>query len=332
MPQEKIIDAEFKIEREQIPVTAMVRAEIDTQIATARAYPRDLEKFEESAQGLIERHMAMAKKPDEGLNYAIPRGGKMIQGPNARFAEIAAYSYGNLRISRDLVSEENKYVICESICHDLQTNNAERVRVRRRITNRDGVRFDDDMIGVTTNAGASIARRNAVLVVIPKALWWPLYQRALKLAGGETKKEVNENVKKVLEYFAGLKVSEAQVFSVIGIKNPSQMTPEHIATLRGIASAIANGETTVHAAFKMEEPKRKSAVKKKPKARQEAEASGPISGEQFDQMYNLLPDLKLTMQQCVAIMKKLGHTGSPKQFPVAKFQDLIAALEKARKK
>ncbi len=76
---------------------------------------------------------------------------------------------------------------------------------------------------------------------------------------------------------------------------------------------------------------RESKIKEKPKAKQEVEASGPISAEQFDQMYGLLPDLKFTMQQCVGIMKKLGHAGPPKQFPAAKFQALIGALEKAKK-
>ena len=77
---------------------------------------------------------------------------------------------------------------------------------------------------------------------------------------------------------------------------------------------------------------RESTIKEKPKAVQAEEASGPISGEQFDQIYTLIGDLKMTMVQCVGAMKKLGHKGTPKQFPASKFQALVTALEKARKK
>ncbi len=330
----KTIDADFTVEREQVPITALVRAEIDTQIATAKQYPRDLAKFGSKAETMVEEHMTLAKKPEDGLNYAIPRGGKIIQGPNARFAEILAYCWGNLRVSRDLISEESKYVVCESICHDLETNNAERVRVRRRITNREGVRYDDDMITVTSNAGASIARRNAVLVVIPKVRWWPLYQRALRLAGGETKREASDNAKKSLEYFANLKVPEAKVLALLKIKKASDMTAEHVATLRGIASAIQSGETTARVAFSLVGPEegRKSTVKEKPKAEQKEDAKEPISKTgHFDQLYDQLAGLKLTMTDVVAEMRKMAHKGGPREFPDGKFEALMKNLQKRAK-
>jgi hypothetical protein len=77
---------------------------------------------------------------------------------------------------------------------------------------------------------------------------------------------------------------------------------------------------------------RESAVKEKPIEVQQEEIKGPISNEQWDQIYGLLPDFKLTMQQCVGAMKKLGHSGPPRQFPAAKFQALVDALEKMRKR
>ena len=76
---------------------------------------------------------------------------------------------------------------------------------------------------------------------------------------------------------------------------------------------------------------RESKIKEKPKAQQEEESKGPISGEQFEQLYSLLPDLKLSMVDCVAEMKKLGfHSdkqGGPKKFPAGKFLALIEALQ-----
>ena len=324
MSQPKIIDME--IQQERIPVTALAKAEIDTQIATAKQYPRDLPAFEAKTEALIESHMALAKKPEEGLHYALPRGGKIIQGPNARFAEIIASSWGNLRISRDLISEETSHVVCEAICHDLESNNAERVRVRRRITNRDGHRYDDDMITVTANAGASIARRNAVLAVIPKSQWWPLYERALALAGGGTKKEVSANAKSALAHFESLKVSEAQVLAVLGAKKAADLTPEHVATLRGIAAAIKSGETTAAQAFHLGEPAaRSSRVKEKP------QASGPVSNDQMGQIYSLVIDLNIESTDVGKMLETMGHKGGLAKLPAARLPELIEGLERLAK-
>jgi recombinational DNA repair protein RecT len=75
-----------------------------------------------------------------------------------------------------------------------------------------------------------------------------------------------------------------------------------------------------------------SEIKEKSKAEQKAEASGPITGEQYDAMYDQIPPLGLTMQIVIGFMKKLGHKGSPRQFPTAKYQDLIEMMMKAKKK
>lgn len=78
----------------------------------------------------------------------------------------------------------------------------------------------------------------------------------------------------------------------------------------------------------IQKPARESKIKEKPKAEVEEQTSGPISEAQFDQIYTLVSDLGLTMQQCMAAMKSLGHTGSPKALPASKFQPLIDALTK----
>src|ERR1700754_457466 len=73
---------------------AMIQgAEIDQQIATAKKYPRSLTKFVEQTKGLV----AMDESIAESCIYALPRGGKMIKGPSARFAEIIASQWGNAR-------------------------------------------------------------------------------------------------------------------------------------------------------------------------------------------------------------------------------------------
>jgi hypothetical protein len=338
MQREKVIDMPPSSDVREIatvPTAALARVEVDSQIATAKQYPRDYDRFASSAMKLVETVSIQKSTRDGGeeLFYSMPRGGKLIEGPSVRLAEIIAHTYGNCRVGARTVSEEREFVVCQGVFHDLEQNVAITFEIKRRITRRDGTRYDDDMIGVTANAGCGIAYRNAVLKGVPKAFWLPLYEKARKLAGG-AEKDAAKNRKAVLEYFSKLGAKENDVLRVAGVKTASDLGSEQIATLRGIATAIKDGDTTVAAAFSIPETsqKRESKIKEKPAAAQEAAASGPISGEQFDQIYGLLPDLKLTMVNCIAIMKKLGHTGTPKQFPAAKFQELIAALEKARRK
>ena len=65
-------------------MVAVARAEIDTQIATARAYPRSLKRFRETATTMA----TLDEKTAASCFYALPRGGKSIMGPSARLAEI----------------------------------------------------------------------------------------------------------------------------------------------------------------------------------------------------------------------------------------------------
>ena len=337
LPRERIIDMPSSPDVREIatvPTAALARVEVDSQISTAKQYPRDMDRFASTAMKLVET-VAMQKSTREGgeeLFYSMPRGGKIIEGPSVRLAEIIAHTYGNCRVGARTVAEETDFVVCQGVFHDLEQNVAITFEIKRRIRKRDGTRYDDDMIGVTANAGCGIAYRNAVLKGVPKGFWLPLYERARKLAGG-AEKDAAKNRKAVMDYFGKLGVKEVDVLRVADVKTVADLGPDQIATLRGIATAIKDGDTTGAAAFGTpeKETKRESKIKEKPKAKQEVEASGPISAEAFDQIYGLLPDLKLTMQQCVGIMKKLGHAGPPKQFPASKFQGLIAALEKAKK-
>jgi hypothetical protein len=177
------------------------------------------------------------------------------------------------------------------------------------------------MITVTANAGASIARRNAVLAVIPKAQWWPLYERALKLAGGETKKEVSQGARAALAHFAQMGISEGQVLATIKVKKAADLNAEHVATLRGIATAIKSGETTVAKAFGAPEPKeRKSEVE------EVAPAKGPISQNEADDVYTLMCDRKLDVGKTLALV---SHKGKINTLPKSK---LAALLEKIGEK
>ena len=142
-------------------VIGMSRVEIDQQIATARRYPRQISVVAKNILSTV----TLDEETAAECMYALPRGGKPIQGPSIRFAEAVKAFYGNNRSASRVVHVDRaeKVVVAEGIFHDLETNTATRSEVRRRIVDSKGRLYSDDMIIVTGNAAGSIALRNSIL-------------------------------------------------------------------------------------------------------------------------------------------------------------------------
>ena len=226
-------------------LAAVDRASIDVQIATAKQHPRSVAKAMKEARELA----TLDEETAGSMFYALPRGGKTIEGPSARLAEIMAYAWGNLRVDADIVAEDKTHITAMGTCFDLERNVAVRVRVKRRITNKDGKRYDEDMIGVTGNAAVSIALRNAVFKVIPAALVHTIYAaaRTASLGQGGT---LTQKRHKALAWFAKIGVAEADVFRVLNVSGPEDMGEDALIILRGMVTAIKDGDTTVEQLFR----------------------------------------------------------------------------------
>jgi len=221
-------------------------AEIDQQITTARAYPRSLKRVQSAI-------MSMATLDEESAEeciYALPRGGKPIRGPSIRFAEILKQSYGNCRAGARVVHVDpvEMYVEAEGVFHDLETNSQSTARVRRRISDKKGKIFNGDMIIVTGNAACSIAMRNAILAGVPKPLWRRAYDTVQATITGDVT-TLTENRERAFKALAAFGVKPEQVFQALGVEGVEDISVDHIATLRGMYSALKNGEATVEEMF-----------------------------------------------------------------------------------
>jgi len=224
---------------------AMIKGEVDIQIATAHAYPRSITKFKKKVEELA----AMDQEIAESCFYALPRAGKLIKGESVRFAEIVASSYGNLRVQARVIGMDEKFVTCESACHDLENNVAVSVEVKRRITKKNGQRYDDDMIMTTTNAGCSIAMRNAIFRVVPKALLKPVIDKIEKVGMGD---ERTFDMKKTacFEYFKKLNVTKEELLTVLDKKGVDDIEIDDLVTLGGLKNAIEEGTASIEETFK----------------------------------------------------------------------------------
>lgn len=225
-------------------LTAISRAELDQQITTARAYPRSLRRFVKECMEMATLNERVA----EECFYALPRDGKTIEGPSARLAEIVTSAWGNCRAGARVVDEGAEFITAQGVFHDLERNVQVTVEVRRRITGKGGRRYSSDMIGVTGNAACSIALRNAVFRGIPRAFWVDVYEAARKAAVGDAQTLANKRAQ-MFAHFLKLGATREAIFATIGVQGEEDIGLDELTTLKGIATAIKEGDTTVEQAF-----------------------------------------------------------------------------------
>lgn len=238
MEQDDIITAESGT------LALLNKGEIDMQIATAHKYPRSIKRFRDEVQQMVTLNEQVAGE----CVYALPRDGKTIEGPSARFAEVVASAWGNSRAGARVVSDVGDFVTAQGVFHDLEKNVAITYEVQRRITNKNGQRFKADMIGVTANAACSIALRNAILKGVPKAFWADMYDAARQCIMGDIKTLANRRAD-AIAVFQRYGVMPAQIFERLDVSGEEDITLEHLLTLRGLLTAIKEGDTTAELAF-----------------------------------------------------------------------------------
>lgn len=226
-------------------LSRLVESEINQQVATAKKYPRSLQRFADEAMAMVTLDKATANE----CMYALPRDGKSITGPSARFAEIAASCWGNNRAGARVVDVGDQFVTAQGVFHDLERNVAVTIEVQRRITDKSGRRYKEDMIGVTGNAAVSIALRNAVLKGIPKAFWAPAYDAALRIIRGDAS-TLADRRDKALDYLSKTHaVSAERVCAALEVEGKNDIGLDELMTLRGMLQAINDGDTTADQAF-----------------------------------------------------------------------------------
>ena len=226
---------------------AVQMAEIDSQIATAKQYPRDIAVFKEKLMAMANLDQETA----EGCYYAMPRAGKAIDGPSIRLAEIALSCYGNCVAEADVMSEDDRFIYAMGQCRDLENNTAVRVKIRRKITGKNGKRFSDDMIAVTANAACAIALRNAIFKIVPGAFLKPVFRRCKQTAVGEMRSlavKRDEVIKKILQFG----VTEDRILHILGRNSVDEVTFDDVANLIGLGTAIKDGDTSVEEAFPLD--------------------------------------------------------------------------------
>ena len=235
-------------------LAALTRSEIDVQIATAKQYPRNLARV----LGNIETLATMDEEVAGSCFYTLRRQGKVIEGASVRMAEIIASSWGNLRVQARIIGNDGKMITAQGVCHDLESNYAVSAEVKRRITDKNGHTFSEDMQVVTGNAACAIAMRNALFKVVPAALVKKVIDKAKKVSLGESM-TLETSRAKMLQYFKTIGVEEKQILDYLSIEKVDEINIDMVIELRGLANAIKEGTTTAKEAFEPKIDEKKAA-------------------------------------------------------------------------
>lgn len=242
---------------------AQERAFIDSQVATAKRYPRNLIRTENQSIAIV----CMSKETAESCRYAKPTGGKMITGASVHLARIVVQQYGNIKIQQRIREITHSTIIAEAVAFDMETNYAVSVEARRGIVGKNGQRFADSVIETNAMAVMAIAERNAILKVIPKSIIDKVYNEAFKFANGD----LSDGTKlilardKAINYFKeNYGVTEDQVAAAVGLKTKEAIKQEHIVDLRGFIQSLKDKEITPEELFNIPDKKERSAEKPEP--------------------------------------------------------------------
>lgn len=244
---------------------AINRSEVDMQISTAKAYPRDVQ----AAIKRIEDLASLDRETAEDCFYVLRRNGATgqttIEGLSVRMAEIIAGAWGNLRVQARIIGNDGKTITAQAVCHDLETNFAVSVEVKRRITDKNGKTYSEDLQVVTGNAACAIAFRNAVLKVVPKAITKKAINNIKQVALGKAL-DVETSRQNCIANFAKIGVTTEMLCQYLDIKSAEEIGKEQIFELRATWNAIKEGTTSVQETFIQPQEEKRIAEKAKSKA------------------------------------------------------------------
>lgn len=240
-------------------LVAMESAQIDRQVATAKAYPRSESKAIQKAISIA----TMSQRVAESMGYTLKRRGKdgkdkFITGPSVRCAEVVASTWGHMRVGSRIIEETDTTVVAEGIAWDMESNVCMSATVSRVIVSTDKRtgetrRYSEDMVNTTKQAACALASRNAVFKVIPKALIMEVYEPAMKLAAGDGK-TIAQRREAMKQKFKEHDVTERQLCAFCDKAMFDDLDLNDIKTLIGVYNSIGDGEP-VDQFFPAEAPK-----------------------------------------------------------------------------
>lgn len=213
-------------------------AEVQAALVVAKRFPRDQARA-------MDRILMSCGRPGLAATavYEYARGGQAITGPSIRLAEELARQWGNITSGVYEVSRSDGVSECLAFAWDLESNTRDERRfiVRHwRDTRNGGYQLTDerDVYELIANQGAR-RKRASILALIPGDVQEAAVQQCEQTlkASADTGPEA---MKRLLEAFASLDVSKAQIELLLQRKLAA-VTPAQVIRLRRIYASMKDG-------------------------------------------------------------------------------------------
>ena len=236
----------------------IARAELDTQISTAKAYPR------KNPQIIVDHAIALATMDEataQSCFYCLPRkdkdgNKKEIRGASIRLAEIAANSWGNIHAATRIIENDGRWITAEGVAWDLESN--VKIAMQNKVSiwfgeknGKGGYQANQDMQTVLAGAASAKALRNALLKVIPKALVDRVLERAMSFSVGD-QKTINSKLTAVVDKLTKMGIDKDKMLAYYGCESIGALTPDDLQSLIGVGTAIKEGHIKIDEVFEGE--------------------------------------------------------------------------------
>jgi len=218
--------------------TAREVQEVQAMMTIAKRFPRD----EKAALDRIINACTRKGLADSAC-YQYSRGGTDITGPSIRLAEAIAQAWGNLQFGVRELEQRNGESTVEAFAWDLETNTRQvkTFQVKHERHTKMGAKAltdPRDIYELVANQGARRVRA-CILGVVPG----DVVDAAVKQCDvtlNATAEVTPESIKKLVDVFAGLKVSKEQIEARIQ-RHIDAITPAQIVALRKIYNSLKDG-------------------------------------------------------------------------------------------
>lgn len=239
---------------------AQAQAAIQARYVMALQRPRDWDEVRVRILREVERPGFA-----DSAWYALPRGGKTIEGLSVRFAEAAARAMTNVLMDAAAIYEDADQRIVRVVVSDLETNltYAKDVPVSKFIERKKLARGQDPVSARTNSSGettylvrateddmlakegalVSKAFRVGILRVLPGDLQDAARDRIRAILAGAAAKDPDALRRKIADAFSDMGVSPAELKKYLG-HELAACSPAELTDLRGLHAALKSGEAT----------------------------------------------------------------------------------------
>ena len=231
------------------PPVPLMRSQTQFHTAVAVQRPRNLDK-------VVAAVLREAEFAGDAFYYSFPMGGKKIEGPSIGLAMAVAREWGNCAVPVEYYETPAEWIFNAHFVDLERGFTVSRVFRKKKGKGAFKKLEDDRAEDMTFQAAQSRAIRNVVLAGVPRWLTDQAKERAKEaVLKGISKEGLASATEKALKFLAGYGITEARVLAVLG-KPKSAWASEDIATLRGMASQLKDGQATVEQLFPPVESKK----------------------------------------------------------------------------